>query len=337
MPPFATLPKVELHLHLEGAIPLGAMWELVEQYGGDPAISTPDDLVDRFAYTDFAHFIETWVWKNRFLNTYEAFEFASSAVARRLAEQGIVYAEAFFSPTDFGSHGLSPSDLALAIRRGLDQVPETEVALIVDLVRDTGAERAARTFEQVDEVATAAGVIGIGIGGSEAEYPPELFRGVYQRAARRGYRLTAHAGEAAGAASVWGALRSLGVERIGHGVRSVEDPSLVDHLVEHQIPLEVCPTSNLRTGVVADWESHPARTLIQSGALVTINTDDPAMFHCTLADEYAQLVSRFGLDLRAVRRIAANAIDGSWATPETRNRLHGAQAAWWATTAPKAP
>ena len=135
---FATMPKVELHLHLEGAIPLSAMWELVERHGGEPSVTTPEDLVDRFAYTNFAHFIETWVWKNRFLNTYEAFEYAAAAVARHLVEQNIVYAEAFFSPTDFRSFGLAPAQLALAIRRGLDQVTGTEIALIADLVRDTG-------------------------------------------------------------------------------------------------------------------------------------------------------------------------------------------------------
>ncbi len=330
---FATMPKVELHLHLEGAIPLSAMWELVERHGGEPSVTTPEDLVDRFAYTNFAHFIETWVWKNRFLNTYEAFEYAAAAVARHLVEQNIVYAEAFFSPTDFRSFGLAPAQLALAIRRGLDQVTGTEIALIADLVRDTGSGAAARTFDQVAKVASEAGVIGIGIGGSEAEYPPELFTSVYRTAGERGYRLTAHAGEAAGAPSVWGALRSLGVERIGHGVRSVEDSALVEHLVDHQVPLEVCPTSNLRTGVVADWRAHPAQALIEAGALVTVNTDDPAMFHCSLAGEYDVLVSRFGFDLGVVRRIAANAIDASWAPETTRRRLHGAQDAWWSSAA----
>jgi adenosine deaminase len=160
-----------------------------------------------------------------------------------------------------------------------------------------------------------------------------MFSAVYRTAGERGYRLTAHAGEAAGAPSVWGALRSLGAERIGHGVRSVEDPALVDYLVDHQIPLEVCPTSNLRTGVVADWATHPGRKLIESGAMVTVNTDDPAMFHCSLAGEYDVLVSRFGLDLGAVRRIAANAIEASWAPEATRQRLRRDQGTWWSSGA----
>ena len=323
------MPKVELHLHLEGAIPQPALWHLVEEHGGDPDVATPAELLDRFAYIDFAHFIDTWVWKNRFLNTYEAFEFAAAAVARHLAEQHIVYAEAFFSPSDFGQYALAPAELAMAIRRGLDQVAETEIALIVDLVRDTGPDRATRTLDQVAESAAAAGVIGVGIGGSEAEYPPQLFTTVYRRASNLGFRLTAHAGEAAGAPSVWGALRSLEVERIGHGVRSVEDPTLVRRLVDRQTPLETCPTSNLRTGVVSGWDAHPVRELIEVGAMVTVNTDDPAMFHCSLAGEYNALVEKFALGDAAVRRVAGNAIDASWASDDTRRRLHQLQDAWW--------
>ncbi len=332
-----TMPKVELHLHLEGAIPLAAMWQLIEERGGDPEVSGPDALVERFQYRDFAHFIETWVWKNQFLDSYRAFEFAAEAVARHLASQHIVYAEAFFSPTDFRHHDLDPAVLALSIRNGLDRVGDTEVALIVDLVRDTGAERATRTFEQVREVAAAAGVIGVGIGGSEAEFPPELFAGVYRRAREAGFRLTAHAGEAAGAASVWGAIRSLEVDRIGHGVRAVEDPDLLRYLVEREIPLEVCPTSNLRTGVVSGWDHHPVRELVDAGVKVTLNTDDPAMFGCTLTGEYAVLQERFGFSDSVLRRIALNAVDACWASPRRRRRLREDIEGWWAQDAGARP
>lgn len=323
------MPKVELHLHLEGAIPIPALWELIEQHGGDEKIRTQAQLVDWFTYRDFAHFMETWVWMIAFLRSYEDFTFAAEAVARHLASQNILYAESFFSPSDFRAHQLDPQRLALAIRAGLDRVPEVEVPLIVDLVRDRGPEGTARTLAAVTEVAKEAGVIGIGIGGYEAENPPEQFADVYRKASDSGFRLTAHAGEAAGPGSVWGAIRSLHVERIGHGVRAVEDPDLVDYLVEHQIPLEVCPTSNIRTGVVATWEGHPARRLIGAGALVTINTDDPALFHSTLAGEYQILEERFGLDESAIRRISRAGIEASWALPETKARLRALHDTWW--------
>ena len=203
--------------------------------------------------------------------------------------------------------------------------------LIVDLVRDRGPEGTALTLDAIAEVAEEAGIIGIGIGGYEAENPPELFEGVYRRAREAGFHLTAHAGEAAGPASVWGAIRNLGVERIGHGVRSAEDPTLVEYLVEHQLPLEVCPTSNIRTGVVADWDIHPAKTLIEAGALVTINTDDPAMFHTSLEEEFRALDEIFNLDENTIKRISLAPVSASWATPETKQALVTSITTWWST------
>lgn len=305
------------------------LWELIEHHGGDPVIKSQQQLIDFYEYRDFAHFMETWVWMNTFLRTYDDFEFASEAVARHLVQQNIVYAETFFSPTDFRRHGLTRQGIALAIRAGLDKVPEIEVPLIVDLVRDRGPEGTSLTLDAITEVADEARIIGVGIGGYEAENPPELFADVYRRARERGFRLTAHAGEADGPASVWGAIRSLGVERIGHGVRSAEDPALVEYLVEQQLPLEVCPTSNIRTGVVADWEAHPARSLIEAGALVTINTDDPAMFHSSLAGEFQVLDEVFDLDEATIKRISLAPVAASWAPPETKQHLDTTIKAWW--------
>ena len=326
---WSTMPKAELHFHLEGAIPVPTLWELIEHHGGDPVIKSQRQLVEFYAYRDFAHFMETWVWMNTFLRTYDDFEFAAEAVARHLVEQNIVYVEAFFSPSDFRRHNLTRQGIALAIRAGLDKVPEVEVPLIVDLVRDRGPEGTSATLDAISEVAGDARVIGIGIGGYEAEHPPELFVDVYRKARDKGFRLTAHAGEAAGPASVWGAINSLGVERIGHGVRSAEDPALVEYLVEHQIPLEVCPTSNIRTGVVSDWESHPARTLIEAGALVTVNTDDPAMFHSSLAGEFRVLEEIFGLDEETIKQISLSPAQASFASPDSKQRLHDQISAWW--------
>jgi len=325
---FATCPKVELHLHLEGAIPLETLWDIIQGHGGDPDVATLDQLRRRFAYTDFPHFIDIWWWMTGHLRTSAHFTAAAEAVARNLADQNIVYAEASFSPTDFARHGLTPQQLALAIRTGLDRVPEVKVTLICDLVRDTGPERAMETLEAVIELADDAGVGGITIGGSEHRFPPEPFAAVYRRAAAAGLRRTAHAGEAAGPASVWGALRSLGVERIGHGVRSVEDPALVARLVEHRVPLEVCPTSNLRTGVAAGWDHHPVGELLAAGAAVTINTDDPALFHCDLAGELRQMWERYGAQADP-RSLTATAIDASWLGDAEKAALHRRVASWW--------
>jgi adenosine deaminase len=326
---WSSLPKVELHLHLEGAIPIPTLWELIERHGGDDTIKTPAQLIDWFTYKDFAHFMETWVWMIAFLRNYEDFTCAAEAVARHLAAQNIVYAETFFSPSDFRHHNLDPQKLAIAIRAGLDRVPEVEIPLIVDLVRDRGPEGTARTLAAITEVAEEARIIGIGIGGYEAENPPELFADVYRTAQASGFRLTAHAGEAAGPESVWGAIKALGAERIGHGVRAAEDPALVEYLVEHQLPLEVCPTSNIRTAVVSDWETHPARSLIEAGVMVTINTDDPALFHSSLAGEYRVLEDRFGFGEETIRRVSLAAVDASWAPAQTKADLAGRINEWW--------
>ena len=324
------MPKVELHLHLEGALPIEALWRLVESSERPSEIASARQLREKFAYRDFAHFIELWKWKNQFLDTYESFEYIAEAVAADLARQHIVYAEVYFSPTDFAPHGLEPDELAMAIRRGLDRATGTSVALIVDLVRHGATERADATFDRVRDVAEDADVIGITIGGLEAEFPPEPFGPVYRRAREAGFRLTAHAGEAAGPASVWGAIEALGVERIGHGIRIIEDERLLAHVIETQIPLEVCPTSNLRTGVVSSWDDHPVEKLIRAGTLVTLNSDDPAMFDCTLAGEYDEVSRRFGFDDATIRQLSLNAVDASWADPPLRRRLYGLISDWWA-------
>jgi adenosine deaminase len=319
------MPKVELHLHLEGAIPQNAMWDLVQRHGGDPEVPTLAALEERFEFTDFPHFISVWEWKLKFHTTLDDYRFLAGAVAADLERQGHVYVEAFVSPTDAP---LPPDTLLRAVRDGLDDVPGIDVALIPDLVRDTGPTQAMETLESILSVRDETGVVGITIGGSEQLHPAEQFIPVYDRARQAGLRLTAHAGEAAGPESVRRAINDLGVERIGHGVRATEDPRLVRELVRTQIPLEVCPTSNLRTRVAESMATHPVRTLIDEGAFVTLNTDDPAMFGCTLAGEYAA-VAGLGYDLATMRMLAENAIDGSWAEPGRKRDLHVGLATWW--------
>ncbi len=315
---FDRVPKAELHLHLEGAIPLDALWELVQKYGGDPTIPDIASLQRRFAYRDFPHFIDTWIWKNQFLRSCEDFTFFSEAFARDLARQNIRYAEVFFSPSDFARHGLRTQELASAIRKGLSRVPAVEVMLIADMVRDSGPGRAAITLAEAAEVRDL-GIIGIGIGGSEQSFPPEPFQAVYEKARRLGFHTTAHAGEAARPESIWGAIRSLNAERIGHGTRAIEDERLLDTLAERQIPLELCPLSNVRTGVVRSIDDHPARRFFERGLVITINTDDPKMFGNSLAEEYRLLEERLGFSRDDIRALILQAIRASW-LPELRKQ-----------------
>jgi adenosine deaminase len=308
---FQRLPKVELHLHLEGAIPHDALWELLKKYGGDPNVRTKEDLARKFVYRDFPHFLQVWTWMSRLLREYEDFEFIATEVARDLARQNIRYVEAFYSAADFLPAGLEPQRLTEAIRNGLKRVADVEVALIADLVRDYGPERGARMLAAIKEV-RGLGVIGVGIGGSEHRFPPQAFAEVYRQAREMGFKTTAHAGEAAGPDSIWGAIRTLEVDRIGHGTRAIEDPRLMEYLAEKKIPVELCVISNVKTGVIADAVRHPARTYFERGILLSINTDDPKMFGNSLADECLTLHRQLGFSRTEIVRLIEQGIESSW-------------------------
>jgi len=315
---FQRLPKVELHVHLEGAIPHEALWKLIQKYGGDPSVPDLDALRRRFRYRNFSHFIKTWSWKNGFLREYEDFRMIAEVTARDLVAQNVRYAEMFFSPSLFVRRGLEVQRLTEAVRAGLDRAEGIRVGLIADLVRDYGPKAEARTLARLKEVKDQ-GVIGIGIGGSEKPFPPEPFEPLYREARRSGFHTNAHAGEAAGPESIWGAIERLEVERIGHGTRTREDPALLGYLTEMQIPLEMCPVSNLRTGVVERLAEHPIREYFGRGIPVTVNTDDPKMFDTSLAHEYRALVEQCGFSRREICRLILTAVEFSW-LPSKRKR-----------------
>ena len=320
LPPswFELVPKVELHLHLEGAIPLPTLWQLVRKYGAADEVGSLAALTERFTYRDFPHFLDTWFWKNGFLRAYEDFTLIAEAVARALVAQRVLHAEVFFSPPDFP--GLAPARLAEAIREGLDRVPEASVLLVADLVRDSGPQQAARTLAAL-EGTRPLGVVGIGIGGSEHRFPPAPFAAVYERARTLGLRTSAHAGEAAGPASVWSALVDLRADRLGHGTRAVEDPRLVAELAARRVPVEACPLSNLRTGVCPALTAHPVRAFFDAGIPCSINTDDPEMFGTTLAGELSALHHHLGFTAAELRQLTMQAARDSWLPEPARQQL----------------
>jgi adenosine deaminase len=323
---FDQVPKAELHLHLEGAIGLPALWDIIQAHGGDRAVPDVEALRQRFVYRDLAHFLETWSWKNRFLRTYGDFAYAAEAVARDLVAQNIRYAELFYSPADFRQHGLTATRLTAAIRQGLRRVERAggvEVSLVADLVRDYGPDAAWETLHEVAEVADQ-GVVGVGIGGTERRFPPEPFAAVYERARQLGFRTSAHAGEAAGPPSVWGALEVLRVDRLGHGTRAVEDPALVERLAASGVTVECCPLSNLRTGVVPSLAEHPIQRLRHQGVSVTVSTDDPVMFGHTLAEEYRQLQMSHGLTRDELRDLVLESVRAAWLPAPRRAQLEAA-------------
>lgn len=317
---FDRIPKIELHIHLEGSIPIPALWDLIGKYGGHAEVGSLAELEGRFLYRDFDQFLTTWMWKNRFLREADDFAFIAEAVAAHLRDQEVRYAEMFYSPPDFADTGLSVGAITEAVRAGLDRVAGIRVALIADVVRNYGPDKAMRTVHALAEVRDQ-GVIGIGLGGAEAPFPPELFAHAFERARELGFHTTAHAGEAAGAPSIWGALRTLRVERIGHGTRAEEDSALIEYLAEHAIPLEMCPISNVRTAVVKELQDHPIRRYSQRGLIVTVNTDDPAMFQTSLAHEYSELVRVHGFTKDDIRGFILAAARASWLPEPQKSEL----------------
>ena len=313
------LPKIELHIHLEGAIPPEILWELVKKYGQGKTIKSKDEIIERFRFRDFAHFIETWVWKNGFIREYDDFTLLASGAAQYLKSQNIVYSEMHYSPSEFQGKGLSIPGITESIRKGLSITQETEVSLICDVVRDLGPDEAIKTLRVLDEMKDP-GVIGIGLGGREKEFPPQLFAGVFRKARELGFHVTAHAGEAAGEESIRGAVEILSPERIGHGTK-LKDPQLIDLIKQRNIGIEMCPLSNLRTNSIKTLQEHPLGRLYREGLLVSLNPDDPAMFGNPLNTEFETAVETFGFTKADCLGLVLNAIETSWAVPDKKDAL----------------
>ena len=325
------MPKVELHLHLEGAFTFEFLFDLVQKYGGDPSVKTIDNLAKKFVFKNFPHFIETWFWKNQFFKSADDFEQSTYFVLKNLHRQNVVYAEVFYSPWDFVPYGLQVEAITEATLAGIQQAKNDfgiRCQLIADLCRDYGAETAIDRLDQILPYRDN-GLIGIGLGGSEQKFPPKPFERVFKLAREKGLRRVAHAGEAAGVESIRDAIRFLNIERIGHGVRAIEDPELVEHLNQKQIPLEICPTSNVKTGVFPSLKKHPVKQFVERGLLVTINSDDPAMFGATITDEFRKLFEELNFNTELLKKLTLNAVEASFLNSSEKETYKKQIRAYW--------
>lgn len=318
---FDEIPKIELHVHLEGAIPLESLFTLIQKYTTGRDVGDLETLKRKFEYKDFQQFLDLWSWKDEFLCEYEDFEYVSEQAALDMKGQNIRYAEMLFSPSAHKrEEGLSITSLVESVRKGLAKVEGIEIRLIIDLVRNYSPEYEMQTLEEVKELRDL-GVIGIGLGGSEHKYRPELFKDVFRQARKYGFHTNAHAGEAAGPESVWGAINVLRVDRIGHGTRAAEDVGLVNHILQNEIAIELCPVSNLRTHVVDSLSNHPIHDYFKSGHLISINTDDPEMFNTSLANEYRLLSKECGYSKKDICKLILSGIKSSWMDEEGKKNL----------------
>lgn len=294
---FPTLEKAELHLHLEGSIEPETLLELSPD-------STIEELRSRYEYDDFQSFMQAYKWVTGLLRTPDDYALIARRLLKKLAAQNVRYVELNLSAGVILWRSQSLPHIYEAVRRASEE-SEIEVNWIFDAVRQFGSGAAMRVAEFAAE-RVQDGVVAIGIGGDEARVAAHEFSDVFAFAQRAGLHLAPHAGETSNAQNVWDVVR-LGAERIGHGIRSIEDPALLRHLRDNNIPLEVCITSNLATGAVESLDAHPVRRLFDAGVPIILNSDDPAMFHTTLTDEYRLAVSHFGFSMAEIEELARNA------------------------------
>ncbi|CAA9581487.1 MAG: Adenosine deaminase [uncultured Thermomicrobiales bacterium] len=321
-------PKAELHVHLEGAIRPATLLALARRNGVSLPATDVDGLRRWFIYRDFPHFIEIYVAITRCLRTADDYELIVHELGAELAAQNARYAEVTFTPGTHRSLGVPEETWFRGIARGRERALadfDVEIAWVFDIARSAAIDFPERGLTDytvgVAIEGMADGVVALGLGGLEAGYPPQPFAPAFDRARAAGLRSAPHAGELAGPASIWGALTALGADRIGHGVRAIEDPALVAHLAEHRIPIEVCPTSNLRLGVFPDLARHPLPPLLDAGVVLTVNSDDPPLFNTTLTEELALLPGAFGLGVAAIDRVLLDAVRHSFLPPPRRDAL----------------
>ncbi|HEY6447673.1 MAG TPA: adenosine deaminase [Acidobacteriaceae bacterium] len=314
------LPKAELHLHLEGTVTPETLVDLSVRHDAAPLELAQARAL--FAYEDFTGFLMAFKAITEHLLTAEDYELATWRMLERLSAQGVVHAEVYVSVgVVYYWRRCEFEPLFLGMERARVRA-EAELGIsaywIFDAVRHFGPDEAARVFRKAAELRPQfPSIAGIGIGGDERRTGAEPFRDLYAQAREAGLRLTAHAGETIGPEGIWGAL-NIGAERLGHALSAIHDPELTAVLAERQIPLEICITSNLRTACCAHIEDHPVRRYFDQGLMITLNSDDPALFSSDLEDEYRLAEDRFGFTREHLRELASNSIEASFLPAERK-------------------
>jgi aminodeoxyfutalosine deaminase len=314
-----TFPKIELHVHLEGTVRPETLLEIARRNDYALPADTVEDLAKIYDYRDFAHFIEVWVLTTFALRTHDDFRQVVVDYAEEAAGHGAVYVEGIFSPAERARRGVDWDEIFSGYCDGAQEARElhgVEVRLTPDIFRGATDEEAGHVVRYSVKY-RERGVVAVGLGGLEAEFPPEGYAAVFERVKAEGLGSVPHAGEVAGPSSIRGALDALGADRIRHGIRAVDDAELVEELREREIVLDVCPISNVRTGAVGSLDEHPLPRLLEAGVRCSISTDDPAMFDTDLTREY-EAAESLGADAETMYEAG---LTGALCDDETRERL----------------
>jgi aminodeoxyfutalosine deaminase len=321
------LPKIELHVHLEGAITAERAVHLARRHGEDPEkVLELESGRYPSRYTGFDHFLRTFLAASAQVRTPDDLAELAAGFAIGQAAQGIVYSEVTFTAATHVEAGMEPPAMWAALRDGFAAAEGAEVGLIVDVVRDAGPAAADRTIRLVQDA--DAPVVGLGLSGMEGSVPESEFAALRAAADRLGLGLTVHAGETGDAGNVRAAVEDLGADRIGHGIATVHDPELGRQLATAGIPLEVCPSSNVALGLVPTLDEHPLADLHEAGLRIVIGSDDPPFFATTLSQELAHAQRLMHLDAEGMADLQLAAARAAFAPAATRTRLAGAIERW---------
>jgi adenosine deaminase len=329
MPNVELLPKAELHLHIEGTLEPEMVFAMAQKNGVTLPYSSIDDLKSRYSFTDLQSFLDLYYACMSVLRTEDDFADLASAYLARASADGVRHAELFFDPQAHTSRGVPIDAVIDGLLRGLADAQKTTGitgGLILCFLRHLPASEAMETLESVAH--RSDDLLGVGLDSAEVGFPPHLFEDVFTRARQLGLHVVAHAGEEGPPEYVWEALKSLKVERIDHGVRSLEDPELVAHLRDRRVPLTVCPLSNVRLGGVSSIDLHRLRDMLDAGLMVTINSDDPAYFGGYIADNYRAVAEALDLSNDQLRQMAAFSIEASFLPADAKAPLLAEIAAW---------
>jgi aminodeoxyfutalosine deaminase len=319
----AGMPKAELHVHHVGSASPRIVAELAARHTDSAVPADPAELARYFDFRDFAHFIQVYLSVVDLIRDAEDVRLLTYEVARDMARQQIRYAELTVTPFSSTRRGIPEQAFMEAIEDARKSA-EAELGVVLRWCFDIPGEAGLASAEETAHLAVdlrPEGLVSFGLGGPEIGVPRPQFKPFFDRARAEGLHSVPHAGETTGPQTVWDALNHLGAERIGHGISSVRDPRLLDHLAEHRIPLEVCPTSNIATRAVAALDEHPIRQLVDAGVLVTVNSDDPPMFGTDLNTEYGVAARLLELDHTGVAALAKNAVRASFLDPAGKARL----------------
>ncbi|NBC30397.1 MAG: adenosine deaminase [Spirochaetes bacterium] len=319
-----SIPKTEIHLHIEGLVSVESIWELMKKHKLDLGIKTKAELQKRFQIQSLNEFIDLFIniVQATFLDE-DDLDFLISDAENYLSENNIRYAEIFFAPTKLIKNGLRFDALAQKLDDGAEYLRKQgyDVRYIVDVSRGFGLGNAMRNLELTAANRTD-NFIGLGLGGAEQTGPAREYAPVFERARKEGFHLVAHAGEDVGPHSIWDTIDVLKAERIGHGTSAILDQRLMHELRDRQVPLEICPTSNLFTRKYAqNLEQHPIRSFYDLGMYVTVNTDDPTLFGVNLVDEYANLVDAGVFSVDEIIEIIKNGIYATFMPTEEKDAL----------------